>query len=265
MPKVPKLEDGKLNVGVPDLDQITSDISEFLKTQFNERKYYSHLLLELQESRQGLQENVTQYALRMETYLSQLLTEISLSTSKLKELPARTAAMEDLVLHHFLMGLLKTVFNPESRQGPQENVNQYALRMETYLSQLLTEISFSTSKLKELVGRTAAMVDLVLHHFVMGLQPRISNIVRCKSPKTLNEAINFAVSEERSVRPNSRSVPFQRALPNTPPRRPFNNNNSSLFCRYCKMNGHKISTCKKRECNNSKSPRVSKFLTSQFH
>ncbi|OWR45156.1 hypothetical protein KGM_211273 [Danaus plexippus plexippus] len=168
MPKVPKLEDGKLNVGVPDLDQITSDISgkslltsprvtrltattiamaeldlnilfKFVKSYDDNRETQNSFLVncdnafelasdvqkpilfkfilsqfsgKAEESRQGLQENVTQYALRMETYLSQLLTEISLSTSKLKELPARTAAMEDLVLHHFLMGLLKTVFNP---------------------------------------------------------------------------------------------------------------------------------------------------------
>ncbi|XP_045765318.1 uncharacterized protein LOC123867366 [Maniola jurtina] len=53
------------------------------------------------------------------------------------------------------------------------------------------------TKKSEIPGRTAAMEDLALHHFLMGLHPRISNIVRCKSPRTLNEAIGFAISEEK--------------------------------------------------------------------
>lgn len=94
-------------------------LKDFLKTQFCERKHYSHLLTDLQESKQSPQENVSQYSLRVETCLSQLLTEISLSNTKAKELPGRTAAMEDLALHHFLMGLRPRVSNisPYLRNG----------------------------------------------------------------------------------------------------------------------------------------------------
>lgn len=46
-------------------------------------------------------------------------------------------------------------------------------------------------------GRTAAVEELAFHHFQMGLIPRISNIIRCKSPKSLNEDINIAISEEK--------------------------------------------------------------------
>lgn len=186
-------------------------LKEFLKTQFSERKHYSHLLTDLQES----------------------------------------------------------------KQGPQDTVSQYSLRVETYLSQLLTEISLSTTKAKELPGRTAAMEDLALHHFVMGLHPRISNIVRCRSPRTLNEAINFAISEERI-----QQTLYKRPQPDL---KPSNHNNhvnkfragpskhntftSSFtsrgpnptaqmsnipFCRYCKATGHDISICKKREYNNNR-------------
>lgn len=55
---------------------------------------------------------------------------------------------------------------------PQENVSQFALRVETCLSQLLTEVSLSNTKVKELPGRAVAMGDLALHHF-LGLHPRI--------------------------------------------------------------------------------------------
>lgn len=183
-------------------------LKDFLKTQFSERKHYSHLLTDLQENKQGLQESVSQYALRTETYLSQLLTEISFSNTKAKELPGRTAAMEDLALHHFLMGL----------------------------------------------------------------HPRISNIVRSKSPKSLNEAINFAISEERIQqtlyrRPQAEtktnnnignkfkagpSKPFNSFTQSPRPFFPTQQGTSNLFCRYCKTSGHDISACKKREYNNNR-------------
>lgn len=180
-------------------------LREFLKTQFCERKHYAHLLTDLQES----------------------------------------------------------------RQNPQENVSQFSLRVETYLSQLLTEISFSNTKAKELSGRTAAMEDLALHHFLMGLHPRLSNIVRCRSPKTLNEAINLAISEERIQqslykRPqaeqrfannNNKSRPGpSKPNPNVQYTTPNanSNKNDTLFCRYCKTAGHEIQNCKKREFYNNK-------------
>lgn len=191
-------------------------LKEFLKTQFSERKHYSHLLTDLQESKQGLQESVGQFSLRVETYLSQLLTEITLSDTKVKEVPGRVAAMEDLALHHFMMGLL----------------------------------------------------------------PRISNIVRCRSPKNLNEAINLAVSEERiqqsiykrntnenqNTRPrqqnfnNSNPHRSNQYIPNRAPQRqpqqttnnPSQSQQPALFCRYCKTPGHDISVCRKREYNNNR-------------
>lgn len=181
-------------------------LKDFLKTQFSERKHYSHLLTDLQES----------------------------------------------------------------RQGPNENVTQYSLKVETCLSQLLTEISLSITKQKELSGRTAAMEDLALHHFLMGLHPRLSNIIRSRAPKTLNEAINLAVSEERiqlslykktnSMEPKSNNG--NNSGKRFPPSKPnnfqqpqsYNNtqNPTGLFCKYCKNPGHDIKDCKKREYYNSR-------------
>ncbi|KAL0901154.1 hypothetical protein ABMA27_006466 [Loxostege sticticalis] len=177
-------------------------LKDFLKTQFSERKHYSHLLTDLQECKQGQNENVSQYSLRVETCLSQLLTEISLSNTKAKELPGRTAAMEDLALHHYLMGLY----------------------------------------------------------------PRISNIVRCRSPKTLNEAINLAISEERIQQTLYRKSPseqskssnnrFNKPRPNntqstnSQTQSSSNPSTSGLVCRYCKFPGHSIENCRKREYNN---------------
>lgn len=192
-------------------------LKDFLKTQFSERKHYAHLLTELQECKQQVNESVSQYALRIETCLSQLLTEISISHGH---------------------------------------------------------------KSREMIGRTAAMEELALHHFQMGLIPRISNIVRCKSIKTLNEAINMAISEEKIQQslsrhgqgssgsphrysPSGRSnalkqnPQFMRRIQYNPkntftPNRPNDNNASTPICRYCKNPGHTLEQCRKREFNNNR-------------
>lgn len=198
-------------------------LKEFLKTQFSERKHYAHLLTELQNCKQQATEPVSQYALRIETCLSQLLTEISISHGH---------------------------------------------------------------KSREMIGRTAAMEELALHHFQMGLSPSLSNFVRCKSAKSLNEAINIAISEEKIQQALSKSNPSQYS--NQSPRQdrsytskanqfnrrnsfnqsnqqksssnsnrpnnniPNNNPNSTPFCRYCKNPGHTLEQCRKREFNNNR-------------
>lgn len=191
-------------------------LKEFLKTQFSERKHYAHLLTDLQECKQTYNEPVSQYALRIETCLSQLLTEISISHGH---------------------------------------------------------------KSREMIGRTAAMEELALHHFQMGLVPRISNIVRCRSPKTLNEAINIAISEEKiqqsilkhspsNARPdkisNIQSKSFQirrnqnpnysynQNLPNNSNYPNRHGSSTNIFCRYCKTPGHTLEQCRKRQFNNNK-------------
>lgn len=156
----------------------------------------------------------------------------------------------------------------DCKQSNSETANQFALRVESCLSKLLTEINISipTKKKGELAGRVAAMQDLALHTFVIGLNPRLSTIVRCRDPETLNDAINFAVSEEKIIlattRRNTSYVPHDN-LPNQSrfrqiqnrsfpqqSSRPFNNNISTPTCRYCKAPGHTIDECRKREYNN---------------
>lgn len=183
-------------------------LKEFLKSQFGERKHYAHLLTDLQECKQGHNETVSQFALKVESCLSQLLTEVNMSCPRTAELPGRLSAME----------------------------------------------------------------DLALQSFILGLNPRISLVVRCQSPNTLNEAINLAISEEKLLQyinkhnppkhnvgqfkndnsprnnyNNHRKVPQQG-----PSNRPDNNRFSSVVCRYCKTPGHTIDRCRKREYNNNK-------------
>lgn len=171
----------------------------------------------------------------------------------------------------------------DSKQLSSETVNQFALRIETCLSKLLAEINVTipTTKKEELSGRVAAMQDLALFSFITGLNPSISTVVRCRDPDTLNKAINIAVCEEKiyqssikrqyqnpgTSRPNiknnynytqrpSTSRPsnissvsvngFQRENGN----RSVNYSSSNVVCRYCKIPGHSIDQCRKREFNN---------------
>lgn len=160
-------------------------------------------------------------------------------------------------------------------QSNSETVNQFALRVETCLAKLLTEINISipTKKKGELAGRVAAMQDLALYSFISGLNSRLSTVVRCRDPETLNEAIGFAVSEEKILHTISKRNPsttnshslnhgrwpqrrFQQNRNHTQQSYPneFNNNKPSTsgppVCRYCKNTGHTIEECKKREFNN---------------
>lgn len=198
--------DGKAEIAcsIKEFDSWTS-LKDFLQKQFGERKHYAHLLAELQDCRQSAQENVNQFSLRIETCLSQLLTEISLTSHKKNEIPGRVAAME----------------------------------------------------------------DLALHTFTMGLTPRIANIVRCRDPKNLNDAINYAISEEKlqqySYKQTLAAKSFRHNDPNIKPNKSNSSNNDQSqkpalqqtssndpFCRYCKKSGHILEKCTLREYNNKK-------------
>lgn len=185
-----------------------SQLEDFLKTQFGDRKHYAHLLADLQSCKQSATENVSQYSLRIESCLSKLLTEIN--------------------------------------------------------------ISIPTKKKDELSGRVATMQDLALNRFMMGLDPRLATIVRCRDPSTLNEAINFASAEEKILGITYKKNPFQHNFNSfhsrpqgqtltrpqgqsyfTKPQGQAGPSNSQApVCRYCKNIGHTIENCRKREYNN---------------
>lgn len=189
-------------------------LSEFLRAQFGDKKHYAALLSDLQSCKQNHNEPVNQYALRVESCLARLLTEINIS------LPSRNKG--------------------------------------------------------ELAGRVAAMQDLALYTFITGLDPKLSIGVRCRDPDTLNEAINLAVSEEKILQTTVKKFPsfssgfsFRNPpiLSRNPQQTQFqfrpkintaqSNNltpgtSGRLFCRYCKKDGHILENCRRREYNNKR-------------
>lgn len=299
---MPKVEETKLSVEIPGTEQVTSDtvVKSPLGSPRITRKAAAalamaelelNILFKFIKSYDGSRETLNSFLVNCDNAF-ELASEIQkpilfkFILSQLNGKAEVACSIKDFTTWEQLKDFLKTQFSErkhyshlladlqESKQGPQDNVSQYSLRMETYLSQILTEISLSNTKAKELPGRTAAMEDLALHHFVMGLHPRISNIVRCRSPKTLNEAINYAISEERIQqtlyrRPQMDQKPgnnnnnnrfkagpskqnFNASFTSQKPSNPVPQGVPNAFCRYCKTPGHDISVCKKREFNNNR-------------
>lgn len=167
------------------------------------------------------------------------------------------------------------------KQEVSETVAQYVLRIETCLTNLQAEIHNSDTLKKELAGRIAMTEDLALYTFIIGLHSNVSNIVRCRDPKSFNAAVNIALEEEKILntqkstivqvkskfcrncnrRGHSESECYNnkrreetryrvqlrtQSNPST-----SNFNSAPVICRYCKNVGHDISECRKRQYNNS--------------
>ncbi|CAH2089855.1 unnamed protein product [Euphydryas editha] len=173
---------------------------------------------------------------------------------------------------------------------PLETVTQFSLRIESCLTRLLSDVHFSCDKKEELIGRVAGIEDLALNTFLMGLNPSFSHIVRCRNPKTLNEAVTHAIEEEklfnatkfssktlktcstcnkqghlssecyRNRNKNVKSYNTNLSDTNNYPNRfpmqtqlsQIPHNFSRKICAYCKKPGHMINECRKRQYNNQR-------------
>lgn len=191
-----------------------SQLEEFLKTQFGERKHYTHLLSDLQECKQKLNESVNQFGLRVETCLAKLLTElnISLPAAKKSELTGRVAAMQDLALHTFINGL-----------HPQLSMLVRCRDPDT-LNNALT-IAVAEEKILHSINKK---------YVPFSFSPNQSRP---------NPSTSF-----------SRGTTLPRSGNEDKPNFMGHSSSSSTnpFCRYCKTQGHLIENCQKREYNNNR-------------
>lgn len=115
---------------------------------------------------------------------------------------------------------------------PSEDVMQFSIRIESCLTRLQSDIHYSCEDQKELQGRIAAMEDLALNTFLLGLNSRFSHIVRCRNPKSLSEAITHAIEEEKLYNLSKLS------------------NRSTKNCNICNKSGHVASECFKNKNKN---------------
>lgn len=186
-------------------------LAEFLKTQFGEKKHYTHLLTDLQECRQFHNEQISQYALRVETCLSKLLTELTLSNVRKTELPGKTAAMEDLALHTFLLGMSTNISNLVRAKDPH-NLN--------------TAINLATS------------------------EEKIQNMLHKRNNPIRNTYNHQPPRPQRGHEYQPRTNNTHNHITNTRTPTGHNQHANNLTCRYCKFEGHTIENCRKREYNN---------------
>lgn len=173
------------------------------------------------------------------------------------------------------------------KQNFNESVSQFVCRVETCLKRTINATQQQNPSETSLEGRLELLNEIALNRFVYFSLPSITNVLRVRELKTLNEAISTAVAEEqvqnmyqsrnhfkpfnniklnanngniRTNKPQSRNLhvvqnhSHLRANPQ-PSTSAANDTNSPMevkVCKYCKAKGHLISECRKREYNNNR-------------
>lgn len=134
------------------------------------------------------------------------------------------------------------------KQLPSEDVMQYSLRIESCLTRLQSDIQHSCEVDSELSGRIAAMEDLALNTFLLGLNTGFSHIVRCRNPKSLSDAISHAIEEEKLYKLTKMS-----------------NRSFIKQCSICNKSGHVASECYKNKSTKHSTPNFHHINNTNFH
>lgn len=165
------------------------------------------------------------------------------------------------------------------KQIPSESVQSFYNRIDKLCTRILNSVSCQDER--ERLGRVETIKELSLQRFILHSLPDISRFLRGKEPKTLSDAFNAAMEEERALQVSKsnnsqysqnkycshcktkthytkdcfKRKNFQRKevpvnINNTQNRNPQQNSNK--ICNYCKKQGHLINECFKRQRNNEK-------------
>lgn len=112
--------------------------------------------------------------------------------------------------------------------------------------------------------------NLILSHFMIGLQSKYHHRMILKNPPNCESAFKYALEDERTLNFYDKAHTNLFAKPRenqNPSNKNYNNNfkpkfssnnqsNQERFCTYCKMKGHTMEYCSKRD-SNKKSPKPS--------
>ncbi|CAG9131200.1 unnamed protein product [Plutella xylostella] len=128
------------------------------------------------------------------------------------------------------------------KQTYQENVAQYIARLESCLKRLLSTIKQSNSDPLLLPGQIDSTNQLALHSFLLGINPKLSQVLRSREPRDLNEAFNMALEEEKfSLLESTR-----------------NENPRNKYCNICHRNGHTAAFCRNNAQTNRSNPNINR-------
>lgn len=223
---------------------------------------------------------------------AQLRDKVITSWDQLKDLLLKLYS--DQKHYTQLMEELNTI-----KQNANETVQYFYNRIDKLCTRILNSLTCPDER--ERLGRVETIKELSLQRFILHSIPDISRFLRSKEPKTLSEAFNAALEEERALqvsksnfnnRPpkfcsncrtkthntrdcykkNKTSTVHLNSSENTNSRQNNNATNQNKFCNYCKKSGHVIADCYKRKrnnernnSNNSSSNRNSNFSQNDIH
>lgn len=151
-------------------------------------------------------------------------------------------------------------------QKPRESITEYFHRVDLCRSKIIEKLTAEITD-STLEGRIATTEETAHSVFVNGLSSDIGVMLRVREFKTLSEAGNFAIQEEKVRNMNSSRqmlfnnvtpTGFIKRAPQNPrisPRENVPSENATKpnvkHCNYCKKPGHVITECRKRAYNNN--------------
>jgi len=147
------------------------------------------------------------------------------------------------------------------RQHNSESVSSFYQRLEDLSSRILAIIHSTEENQQTLSGRLNMVNDMTLNRFVYHTHPQISQMLRYREFRSINNALTAAMAEEKALRlqykqPNkqfNKNHNLSQGTNNRSHPRSVNYNQlAQKECRYCKRIGHTIEVCRKRQYNNAK-------------
>ncbi|KAL3271840.1 hypothetical protein HHI36_022310 [Cryptolaemus montrouzieri] len=162
------------------------------------------------------------------------------------------------------------------KQMSNENISNYFKRVEKTKNECI-QAELLNSEANEFAGQKIAIQRTALRRFISHCRPEISQMLRARDIKTLNEAYDLALQEEKIlnyVKPhkstnlycsickmtnhptqNCKKKKYTNSNQNTNPstsKKTNDSQKSKYFCSFCKIPGHSIEYCRKKNSN----PRV---------
>lgn len=107
-----------------------SELKDLLKRSFGERKHYAHLLLELQNCKQFHTEGVSQYILRIENCIKNLLVSVNQNNKEPAEMLGRTASIQELGMQTFMYGTNPQIATILRSRNPKDLNEAFTISLE---------------------------------------------------------------------------------------------------------------------------------------
>lgn len=120
------------------------------------------------------------------------------------------------------------------KQNLNENVLSFYNRIDKLCTRLLNSLVCQNEN--ERIGRVQTIKELSIQRFILHSLPDLSRYLRSKEPKTLADALNAALEEERALQISKQGRSFPKAFTST-----------NRYCAQCKTKSHNTRDCFKNK------------------